>query len=196
MKTYTIGRDLGCDIVINDNTDVVSRRHAVLNVGSAGKMTITDLSSNGTYVNGIKIAPNVPFPVSRKDTVSFAHVANLDWDIIPKSNRWLIWLIIGLAVAMVAAFLAVFLTREKAPKQEPETEVVTDTITLSQPADSLKLDSIAKQPTDTVKAQPEVKKDKKNAKSKKTERLEQSEQPAPTEKPKADSSVKIRPIGV
>ena len=30
MKTYTIGRDLGCDIVINDNTDVVSRRHAVL----------------------------------------------------------------------------------------------------------------------------------------------------------------------
>ena len=24
MKTYSIGRDLGCDIVINDTTDVVS----------------------------------------------------------------------------------------------------------------------------------------------------------------------------
>jgi len=29
MKTYSIGRDLGCDVVVNDTTDVVSRRHAV-----------------------------------------------------------------------------------------------------------------------------------------------------------------------
>ena len=36
MKTYTIGRDLGCDIVINDATDVVSRRHATLQVGGVG----------------------------------------------------------------------------------------------------------------------------------------------------------------
>ena len=54
MKTYSIGRDLGCDIVINDTTDVVSRRHAVLTVASSGKMTLTDLSSNGTYINGIR----------------------------------------------------------------------------------------------------------------------------------------------
>ena len=30
MKTFSIGRDLGCDIVINDTTDVVSRRHALV----------------------------------------------------------------------------------------------------------------------------------------------------------------------
>ena len=30
MKTFSIGRDLGCDVVINDTTDVVSRRHAVV----------------------------------------------------------------------------------------------------------------------------------------------------------------------
>ena len=195
MKTYSIGRDLGCDIVINDNTDVVSRRHAVLNVGSAGKMTITDLSSNGTYVNGIKIAPNVPFPVSRKDTVSFAHVANLDWNIIPKSRAWLTWLIVGLVVAAIAAFLAVFFTRPPQPK--PETDVVTDTTQVALPADSLQMDSITPTPTDTVKEQPATP-GKTKAKDKKKENKEeaQPEKPAKEEKPKADSSVNMRPIGV
>lgn len=195
MKTYSIGRDLGCDIVINDNTDVVSRRHAVLNVGSAGKMTITDLSSNGTYVNGIKIAPNVPFPVSRKDSVSFAHVANLDWDVIPKSRRWITWLIVGLVVAVIAAFLAVFFTRPPQPK--PETDAVTDTTQLAQPADSLQMDSIVPAPTDTVKEQPATP-GKTKAKDKKKETKEEvrPEEPAKEEKPSADSSVNLRPIGV
>lgn len=42
MKTYSIGRDVNCDIVINDSTDIISRRHALLNVTSSGKMTIVD----------------------------------------------------------------------------------------------------------------------------------------------------------
>lgn len=50
MKVYSIGRERGCDIFINDTTDVISRRHAALTVSSTGKMTITDLSSNSTYV--------------------------------------------------------------------------------------------------------------------------------------------------
>jgi len=83
MKVYSIGREIGCDIVINDNTDVISRRHAVLNVMPSGKMTITDQSHNGTYVNGMRISPNVPVPVTRKDNVSFAHIARLDWNQIP-----------------------------------------------------------------------------------------------------------------
>ena len=62
MKVYSIGRDLGCDIIIDDNTDVISRRHATLSVESSGKMTIMDLSHNGTYVNGIRINSNVPVP--------------------------------------------------------------------------------------------------------------------------------------
>ena len=80
MKIYSIGRDINCNIVIDDNTDVISRRHATLNVSSSGKMTIVDQSHNGTYVNGIRIASNVPVPVTRKDNVSFAHVARLDWN--------------------------------------------------------------------------------------------------------------------
>lgn len=102
MKTYSIGRDLNCDIVINDSTDVISRRHALLNVTPSGKMTIIDQSSNGTYVNGIRISQNVPVPVTRKDIVSLAHVAKLDWNQVPKSNQWVKYAIIaGVAVLVV-----------------------------------------------------------------------------------------------
>lgn len=102
MKTYSIGRDLNCDIVINDSTDVISRRHALLNVTPSGKMTIIDQSSNGTYVNGIRISQNVPVPVTRKDIVSLAHVAKLDWNQVPKSNQWVKYAIIaGVAVIVV-----------------------------------------------------------------------------------------------
>ena len=48
MKALSIGRDQNCDIVINDSTDVISRRHAVLTISSSGKITIMDQSRNGT----------------------------------------------------------------------------------------------------------------------------------------------------
>lgn len=81
---------MGCDIVINDSTDVISRRHATLNVYPSGKMTIIDMSQNGTYVNGIKISPNVPVPVTRKDNISFAHIARLDWNRVPNTQAKII----------------------------------------------------------------------------------------------------------
>lgn len=105
MKTYSIGRDLNCDIVINDSTDVISRRHALLNVTPSGKMTIIDQSSNGTYVNGIRISQNVPVPVTRKDIISLAHVAKLDWNQVPKSNQWIKYAIA--AVVAVAIILGI-----------------------------------------------------------------------------------------
>ena len=104
MKVYSIGREAGCDIVINDNSDVISRRHATLNVTSTGKMTIVDLSHNGTYVNGIRISQNVPVPVTRKDNVSFAHVARLDWNLIPNTSatiiRWAIICVVALLLVI------------------------------------------------------------------------------------------------
>ena len=128
MKSYSIGRDKACDIVLNDNTDVISRRHAVLTVSSSGKMTITDQSTNGTYINGQRISSNVPVPVTRKDSISFAHVTTFDWNIIPKSNKWVTYLIIGLAVALVAALAAVYITQEKPKPIQDDSTVVTDTI--------------------------------------------------------------------
>ena len=101
MKVYSIGREAGCDIVINDNTDSTSRRHATLTVMPSGKMTITDQSRNGTYVNGIKISPNVAVPVTRKDNISFAHVYRLDWNLIPKPVSIMQYVIYGLIALAV-----------------------------------------------------------------------------------------------
>lgn len=124
MKSYSIGRDAGCDIVLNDNTDVISRRHAVLTVASSGKMTITDLSTNGTYINGQRISSNVAVPVTRKDSVSFAHVSTLDWNIIPKSNQWLRYVIGGLAAAALIAACIIFIPKIIDPtNDDPQIEV-------------------------------------------------------------------------
>ena len=101
MKVYSIGREAGCDIVINDNSDATSRRHATLTVMPSGKMTITDQSRNGTYVNGIKISPNVAVPVTRKDNISFAHVYRLDWNQIPKPVSIIQYAIYGLIALAV-----------------------------------------------------------------------------------------------
>lgn len=124
MKSYSIGRDNACDIVLNDHTDVISRRHAVLTVSSSGKMTITDQSTNGTYINGQKISPNVPVPVKRKDTISFAHVSTLDWNMIPKSSQWLTYLLIGLGLAAIVAACIIFIPKVIHKEDEPPIDVV------------------------------------------------------------------------
>lgn len=87
MKTiYSIGRDPGCDIYIYDDRNLISRNHAILKVGKGGKYYILDQSMNGTYINGIKVTPGVQVPVTRKDVISFAHIAELDWDQVPKTG--------------------------------------------------------------------------------------------------------------
>lgn len=133
MKTYSIGRDLKCDIVISDNTDVISRRHALINVYPTGKMTIIDQSSNGTYVNGIRISPNVAVPVSRKDVVSLAHVSKLDWRQVPRDNSWLVYLFAGIAVAVVVlAFIFGF--RSCGNGNEEPVNSASDTSAIETPA--------------------------------------------------------------
>jgi predicted component of type VI protein secretion system len=156
MKSYSIGRDMGCDIVMNDNTDVISRRHAVLTVSSSGKMTITDQSSNGTYVNGIKISPNVAVPVTRKDSISFAHVATLDWNMIPKSTNWITYLIVGLVVAAIAAILVLLLTREKKPDLPPTDNPVqvVDTVKPNQPETPETQEPVVTPPAEEVETPP------------------------------------------
>lgn len=130
MKVYSIGREMGCDIVINDSTDVISRRHAILNVTSSGKMTIVDQSHNGTYVNGIRIAQNVPVPVTRKDNISFAHVARLDWNMVPKSTSPWLYVIIGIVVvALIAGGIFAYLHFAAKPDTPAVTNDSTKTTT-------------------------------------------------------------------
>lgn len=150
MKVYSIGRGQDCDIVIADNSDVVSRHHAVLTIFPSGKMCITDQSTNGTYVNGIKISPNVAVPVTRKDSVSFAHVSKLDWKLVPKFTPVWVWGIVGIVVAVVLYFSGSGVINI-IKKHKPDTPIVENNVS---PKDS----------TGTAKDTLSVKKDTTGAK--------------------------------
>lgn len=100
-KIYTIGRDEGCDIVIPDTTDVISRLHATLRIEPGDKIFLIDQSLNGTYVNGMKMSSNVEIPISRNDVVSFAHIYNLDWSLVPKRRNRLIKIFVILLLAFL-----------------------------------------------------------------------------------------------
>lgn len=67
-----IGRAAGSDVLIDD--DSVSDAHARLE-WDLGAWRITDLgSTNGTAVEGVKLAPNVPTPLPYGTTVRFGGV--------------------------------------------------------------------------------------------------------------------------
>ena len=61
-----------CDGIIGFN-QMISRSHCRINrVG--GRYTVTDLqSANGTYVNKVKLQPNVPHPIQNGDVVRMAN---------------------------------------------------------------------------------------------------------------------------
>lgn len=185
MKAISIGRDNGCDIVLNDNTDIISRRHAVLNIYSTGKMTIVDQGRNGTYVNGIRITPNVPFPVSRKDVVSFAHIIQLDWALVPNSASRMRNIVVGIVLFIVVScgVSAYFINHHNTDKTIiPNNKNATK-------KDSIKRDSVNK---DTAKYE---NKDTK----KKIKKVDKKEKPKATEDKNKDTkkekSVSNRNIG-
>lgn len=129
MKRYfTIGRDLQSDIVLNDDSDVASRRHAVLEVGRNGKYFITDQSQNGTYVNGIRISQNEKVPVTREDEISFAHVQNLDWSLVPKDRTLLTVLLVSVGAAAVIALLVFGIVRIAGSKADADKGTVETVI--------------------------------------------------------------------
>lgn len=153
-KIYTIGRDEGCDIVISDSTDVISRLHATIRVESNDKIFLIDQSRNGTYVNGMKMSSNVEIPISRKDVVSFAHIYNLDWSLVPKHKdntiKTILIILLSLIVMTVIAYAVIsYLNKKEAvdtptelpesqftpPIQEetikPDTVVVRDTVVVA-----------------------------------------------------------------
>ncbi len=81
MRLYTIGRSAQSQIVLN--SEFCSSNHAELLVLDNGDMLLTDKgSSNGTYVNGSKIAPGKEVRVTRLDTVTFAN-EKLNWALVP-----------------------------------------------------------------------------------------------------------------
>jgi hypothetical protein len=102
MKTITIGRGPENQVTLDDPK--ISRRHALLRCYPLGKMEIVDLSQNGTFVNGMQIANNKPYPLTRKDIVIFAHAEKLDWKQVPSPYRRIRNLIL-LTVTLVVAII-------------------------------------------------------------------------------------------
>lgn len=135
-KVYTIGRDPQSDIVINDNTDVVSRLHATICI-EGSKMFLIDQSQNGTYVNGMRMSANEEIPVTREDTISFANVAELDWTLLPdpkKAQMKTIGIVVATLIAIAAIVFGVLYFMDdkgKTTKEEPKTTITTDSTTVS-----------------------------------------------------------------
>ena len=193
MKALSIGREQGCDIVINDSTDVISRRHAILNISSSGKITIVDQSRNGTYVNGIRISQNVPVPVTRKVIISFAHVAKLDWNAVPKSNSTMSYIIMGIVgVLVITCGLFAYQYMKPGDSDSNKGEVtVTDTI-------ANKKEEVKKDSTSIKKEPKELAKDSvvnKNQKSKEKEKKKKVEEKTPKPVAPKDTAKNNRPIG-
>lgn len=129
MKKLTIGRNNACDVIIPDTSDLVSRKQAVLAFSFWGKMTLYDTSNNGTYVNGQKLESGKGIRVTRKDKVSFARIADLDWNEVKDPYRkHRIMAAIGAALTVVLAALLVLWLVMPAKKQEKETAEQTETI--------------------------------------------------------------------
>ena len=193
MKALSIGREQGCDIVINDSTDVISRRHAILNISSSGKITIVDQSRNGTYVNGIRISQNVPVPVTRKDIISFAHVAKLDWNAVPKSNSTMSYIIMGIVgVLVITCGLFAYQYMKPGDSDSNKGEVtVTDTI-------ANKKEEVKKDSTSIKKEPKELAKDSvvnKKQKSKEKEKKKKVEEKTPKPVAPKDTAKNNRPLG-
>ena len=125
MKVISIGRGTDCQVVFDEPT--ISRRHAILKIYPWGKMELVDMGQNGTFVNGVKLSSNVPYPVSRKDVISFAHVRQLDWNMIPDPLRFVKWgMLAALVVALLVGAVVFFKSCNDEPVQpEPEPPMTT-----------------------------------------------------------------------
>jgi predicted component of type VI protein secretion system len=187
MKVYSIGREHGCDIEIDDNSDVISRRHATLKVSSSGSMTITDISQNGTYVNGIKISSNVEVPVTRNDSISFAHVYTLDWNMIPNPRAAIIrYAIAGiLAVALIVCGIYGYksFSGGKTPASQPPIPMAVDS--LSQDANAAPDSVNTQQPNDSI-ANDSLKDQKENAKKKVVKKKDSAKKDSPKKEPEPE----------
>lgn len=157
-KIYTIGRDPQCDIVIQDVTDVVSRVHAVLKVESNGKLYIKDQSKNGTYINGMRMTPNVEVPVSRKDTISFANIRDLDWSIVPNPMKKTISVISFSILALAIAGLLIWLITDKGDfigEKDKEKTVIVDTVVVKDTITQVDtIEKVIRVTNDTPKEEP------------------------------------------
>lgn len=122
MKVYTIGRGEDCDVILDDESGMISRRHAILKAKGFNRYEIVDVSKNGTNVDAIRIQPNIPTKVTRNSVIVFAGVKQLDWKEIPDSMKTIRLIAIALItlIAILGGLLAYNHLTDSASSIEPE----------------------------------------------------------------------------
>ena len=143
-KKLTIGRSPECDIQIKDSTEKVSRRHAIITFSPTGKMMLYDTSSNGTFVNGVKVQKPNGMPIKRGDKVDLGHVTELDWDQISdpyKSTRILFLILFIVLFLGIGGFFVYTLVIADEVTEKEETEQVEQSGPTTEPTDSLEVES-------------------------------------------------------
>jgi len=124
IKQILIGRGDECQVRIIDQSQKVSRNHATLKIYGNGKMYIIDHSSNGTWVNGVKISQNVEYPINRGDSVSFAHTSELNWGQIPKMANKVVLYSLLVVIVLGLITIAYILTIPKQINDRPSVQEV------------------------------------------------------------------------
>ena len=136
----TVGRGAGCQVAIDD--DSVSAQHARLEYDLGG-WRLTDLNStNGTAIEGVKLAPDVPTPLPYGATVRFGgvklhfrEVADADVDtaragyVAPEKEvtlreerrgfRFPLWLAVLILILLALVAYAVVEMNQSAPRPVP-----------------------------------------------------------------------------
>lgn len=105
MKRITVGRGIDCDIVIPDETDNVSRHHLVISFNFFGKMTLSDTSSNGTFINDNRMLKGASVPVTRNDRIRLGEAWNFDWTMVEDPYANIRKPVIGALIAIVVILL-------------------------------------------------------------------------------------------
>jgi len=194
IQEYSIGRDENCQIRLHDSDKRISRHHATLKLLDNGKIFITDHSRNGTWVNGIRISPNVDYPLKRGDNVSFSHSAELNWALIPKRmNKMLIYMLAGAATIIVLGIAGWLMFRNSPTPVRHDAPAVQPTDrSQEQPADN-QPESNAGEPTDNKEADIEKDNEKDREKEKEKERDSRSRNRPATPNPPAKAPEKPDP---
>ena len=69
----TVGRSRGCDVVLSDSR--ISKMHAWFERSANGTFSLADsASSNGTFIEGERLAPGILVPVPEGRTLQFADI--------------------------------------------------------------------------------------------------------------------------